>query len=342
MKSLLDAARTGLAAEQVQETVNEYRDLHDESRGGDRVARSSQYEKMINQYYDLVTDFYEYGWGDSFHFAPRQRGESLRESILRHEHYLAMRLGLGPEMRVLDVGCGVGGPMRNITRFCGARIQGLNNNAYQIRRGEEHLGSAGMEESCSFIHGDFMKIPAEDATYDAAYAIEATCHAPDRAAAFSEISRVLKGGSLFGGYEWCLGPNFDADNPTHLAIKKGIEQGNALPTITPTSAVDRALVQAGFEVLDTQDLASDCGPALPWYLPLKGADLTLSGLGRTRIGRTMTNHAVRLLERLRLAPRGVTKVHSILNATADSLVEGGETGIFTPLYFFLARKPARS
>ena len=25
----------------------------------------------------LITDFYEYGWGQSFHFAPRNRGESF-------------------------------------------------------------------------------------------------------------------------------------------------------------------------------------------------------------------------------------------------------------------------
>jgi len=25
----------------------------------------------------MITDFYEYGWGQSFHFAPRNRGESF-------------------------------------------------------------------------------------------------------------------------------------------------------------------------------------------------------------------------------------------------------------------------
>ena len=29
--------------------------------------------KMVNHYYNLVTDFYEYGWGKSFHFARRHR-----------------------------------------------------------------------------------------------------------------------------------------------------------------------------------------------------------------------------------------------------------------------------
>ena len=33
--------------------------------------RKADYRTFENTYYDLVTDFYEYGWGESFHFAPR-------------------------------------------------------------------------------------------------------------------------------------------------------------------------------------------------------------------------------------------------------------------------------
>ena len=35
---------------------------------------------MVNNFYDLVTDFYEYGWCQSFHFAPRYKGETFLES----------------------------------------------------------------------------------------------------------------------------------------------------------------------------------------------------------------------------------------------------------------------
>uniref|UniRef100_A0A453J544 SAM-dependent methyltransferase Erg6/SMT-type domain-containing protein n=1 Tax=Aegilops tauschii subsp. strangulata TaxID=200361 RepID=A0A453J544_AEGTS len=54
----------------------------------------------VNKYYDLATSFYEYGWGESFHFAHRWNGESLRESIKRHEHFLALQLELKPGMKV--------------------------------------------------------------------------------------------------------------------------------------------------------------------------------------------------------------------------------------------------
>ena len=34
----------------------------------------------------MITDFYEYGWGQSFHFAPRNRGESfdVRDCVWEH------------------------------------------------------------------------------------------------------------------------------------------------------------------------------------------------------------------------------------------------------------------
>lgn len=46
----------------------------------------------FTSFYNLVTDFYEYGWGQSFHFAPRQKDETFRESIRRAEYVLASRI----------------------------------------------------------------------------------------------------------------------------------------------------------------------------------------------------------------------------------------------------------
>lgn len=41
-----------------------------------------------------------------------------------------------PVCQVLDVGCGIGGPLREIVSFSGASVVGLNNNSYQIKRGQ--------------------------------------------------------------------------------------------------------------------------------------------------------------------------------------------------------------
>ena len=84
-------------------------------------------------YYDGATQLYEYGWGRSFHFSRFYKGESFAASLARHEHYLAAQMNLRPKMRVLDIGCGVGGPAREIARFADVEIIGLNNNDFQVR-----------------------------------------------------------------------------------------------------------------------------------------------------------------------------------------------------------------
>jgi len=38
---------------------------------------------------------------------------------------MAVKIGAKPGMRILDVGCGVGGPARSIARFSGAKIVGI-------------------------------------------------------------------------------------------------------------------------------------------------------------------------------------------------------------------------
>jgi sterol 24-C-methyltransferase len=117
-------------------TVDSYFNYFDkkDSKILDSSSRTTQSDKLTNNYYDLATDFYEYGWGTSFHFAPIFRDSTYAQCLSRHEDYLALKLKLKPEETCLDVGCGVGGPMREIAKFSGAKVVGLNNNEYQVGR----------------------------------------------------------------------------------------------------------------------------------------------------------------------------------------------------------------
>lgn len=78
-------------------------------------------------------------------------------------------------------------------------------------------------------------------SFDGAYAIEATCHAPSRHGVYSEIYRVLKPGASFAMYEWCLTPKYDASNALHRRIKKQIEEGDGLPDMARTTEIDAAV-----------------------------------------------------------------------------------------------------
>jgi sterol 24-C-methyltransferase len=340
MPSLTEVLKNSMPRNKVRDRADAYLDYHGEGSGGTVDDRKRDYTTMVNHYYDLATDFYEFGWGQSFHFAPRHKGESLPASIARHEMYLAHRLGLEAGQQCLDIGCGVGGPMRTIARFSGAEVLGINNNAYQIERGRSQVADAGLSNLCSFMKSDFMNIDRPSESFDAAYAIEATCHAPDKVGCFSEIYRLLKPGASFCGYEWCLTSKFDRDRAEHRSIKKEIEEGNGLPDLSFTHEVDEALSAAGFEDIESRDAAVDSDDGFPWYLPLTGKSLSVSSIRASKVGRVFTHRAVTLLEKMRVAPKGSVTVHEFLITAADGLVAGGELGIFTPMYFFKATKPA--
>jgi len=79
-------------------------------------------------------------------------------SLARHEHYLAAQMTLRPGMRVLDVGCGIGGPAREIAHFVDVNIVGVNNNAFQVGRARQKTKDAGLEDQVQFVKGDFMKL----------------------------------------------------------------------------------------------------------------------------------------------------------------------------------------
>lgn len=285
----------------------------------------------------MVTDLCEFGWGRSFHFAPRRRGESFKASLVRYEQFLADRLELKPGMEVLDVGSGVAGPMLTLTRHTGASFVGVNINAYQIERARRH--TRRHFELCRFVNADYMDMPMEDASFDAAVAIESTRHAPDRAGVFGEVYRVLRPGARFAGYDWCMTDKYDPANAQHRRIKEDILAGAGLVDLGSASEICDALRQAGYEIEEARDRAVESDSETPWYRSLQGRDFSFTGIPRTPWGRSLVNGALRVGEALRLVPEGSVEVSSFLNAGADAMVMGGETGIVTPNFYFLARKP---
>lgn len=245
----------------------------------------------------------------------------------------------------MDVGCGVGGPAREIAKFTGAQIVGLNNNDYQIERATAYAQKEGLAGQVGFVKGDFMQMSFPDATFDAVYAIEATVHAPSLEAIYKEIYRVLKPGGVFGVYEWLMTDKYNNEDPHHREIRLGIEQGDGISNMEKIEVGVKAFKAAGFEMQVSEDLA-DRPDDLPWYYPLSGDLRYMQNiwdlptlLRMTHIGRGLIHQFVGLLEMVKMAPRGTQKTADSLALAADCLVAGGKEKLFTPMYLMVGRKP---
>lgn len=119
--------------------------------------------------------------------------------------------------------------MRSIAAHSGAKVVGITINEYQVKRARMHNLKAGLASLCEVVCGNFLEMPFEDNSFDGAYSIEATCHAPKLEEVYSEIYRVLKPGAMYVSYEWVTTEHFKADDPEHVEVIHGIERGDALP-----------------------------------------------------------------------------------------------------------------
>ncbi|WP_423917052.1 sterol methyltransferase [Candidatus Poriferisodalis sp.] len=336
---LTDLLKGSIDRTSVASSVNSHERSYDFGSRHGQDPRAANYREFIENNYNLVTDLYEYGWGESFHFAPRVPGESFHASLARHQHFIALALGLRPGMRVADLGCGVGAPLREIARFSGSQIVGVNISAYQLERAPKLTDEAGLSHLAEYLETDFTRTGEPEGSFDAVYAIEATCHAPDRADVFGEAFRLLKTGGCFASYEWCVTDQFDSLNSHQVQVKNDIELGTAIQDLITTHDADVAMGKAGFGLLETRDLADQAGPAIPWYEPLVGSGVSLTSLRSSRVGRAVTHQSLRVLEALRVVPPGTPGMSRVLNIGAAALAEAGRLGIFTPMYFVLGRKP---
>jgi len=306
--------------------------------------RNADYASLVDSYYDLATEFYEWGWGTSFHFADRRAGETFKQSILRHEYYLAGRLGVAQGAELLDCGCGIGGPARNIARFTGANVKAVTINQFQVNRGNTLSLREGMRDQVELIQADFMKLPFPDCSFDGVYAIESTCHAPDREGVYGEILRVLKPGAIFACYEWCLTDKYDDSSAQHRKIKEDIMLGDGLPDIVHTSVCTAALERSGFEVLEARDCTFDghLGPSGDaWYVPLTPSwhPLKWPRFQMNPVMFRLTPIILEFLEFIGLVPPGTKKTQVMLQAGGVGLVNGGVEGVFTPAWLMVGRKP---
>lgn len=323
-KRAIDLSGGSIDNDRVQDNYNKYWSFFKRPK---EIEKTDNVPAFVDTFYNLVTDIYEWGWGQSFHFAPSLPGKSYLEATQIHEESAVDFLNVKPGDKILDVGCGVGGPMRAIASHSGANIVGITINEYQVERARMHNKKAGLDSLCEVVCGNFLEMPFDDNSFDGVYAMEATCHAPKLEDVYAEIYRVLKPGCLFVSYEWVTTEFYDANNKEHVEIVREVERGNALPGLRHYSDISKIAKKVGFEVVKEKDFAKP--PAGPWWTRLK--------MGRIAYWR---NHVlVVILSFLGIAPKGTVDVHDMLCVTADYLTRGGEAKIFTPMHMILCKKP---
>jgi len=108
------------------------------------------------------------------------------------------------DLKILDVGCGIGGSSRYLHKRFQADVVGITLSRNQQRRAEELNRQQQLEPHVRIMIADALILPFPDSSFDLVWSMESGEHMPDKAKFFSEMVRVLKPGGALLLATWCI------------------------------------------------------------------------------------------------------------------------------------------
>lgn len=167
---------------------------------------------------------------------------------------MARRLGLASGMRLLDAGCGVGGPAMDVANEIeGLSIEGLTLSPVQAALASAEIAAAGLGERLRVQVGDYHQMPFEDSSFDAAWLLESACYSPSPRRLLAELQRVLRPGAKVYIKDLFLDPEVQGREAQR--DRRRLRQLWALPRLWPLATWASWAERQGFVVVRAQALA---------------------------------------------------------------------------------------
>eukprot|EP00727_Mastigamoeba_balamuthi_P009113 m51a1_g4824 hypothetical protein (376) ;mRNA; f:167525-168830 len=238
-------------------------------------------------------------------------------------------LGIGPQSRVLEIGCGRGRIAAHVHEVSGAEVSGINIEPSQIANARANAEALGKSDKLHFQVADYNeRLPFEVGAFDAAYNIAAITYVRggDFVPLFRELYRVLRPGGRFSTLDWTKLPALDPNNPRHADMLRQTKALiGAVYTPAPADYVE-AFQKAGFSV--------------EWQgIPSKDGHQDLICAKANRYFRAVQS-VVTVLSRLHVVPRSIPALLDRFNRGGEALIRGDREGLWTMVYQCVAVKPS--
>ena len=159
----------------------------------------------------------------------------------------AQEFGLRPGMRLLDIGCGLGGAARYFADAHGCQVTGIDLSGEYVGVANALAARVGLAERVSCRAGSALALPFAPGSFDAAYMFHVGMNIEDKSRLFAEVRRVLAPSGLFGIYDVMRLAAGELSYPVPWA------SGPESSFVADAGTYQRLLAAAGFEVLIQRD-----------------------------------------------------------------------------------------
>jgi ubiquinone/menaquinone biosynthesis C-methylase UbiE len=126
--------------------------------------------------------------------------------------HLLAQLDLTRNDRVLDLGCGIGGPARQAAQSAG-RVVGIDLVPEYVEVGAEINRWVGLDQIVELRTGSITDLPFDDGGFDAAYLIHVGMNIADKRALMGRVARTLRPGGRFAVYDVMAFADGDLTHP---------------------------------------------------------------------------------------------------------------------------------
>jgi sarcosine/dimethylglycine N-methyltransferase len=170
--------------------------------------------------------------------------EQLHSGGLATTRDQAKRLALSKDSRVLDVGCGIGGPARYLAYTYGCRVDGIDLTPELIETGRALTKRCKLADRVALRIGNALDLPYSDQTFDVVWCQNVAMNISDKAGLLAGVYRVLKPGGLFTSTEYSVGPGGHIIFPVPWAYDVSIS------FLDPEDVMRARYHTAGFRILE--------------------------------------------------------------------------------------------
>jgi SAM-dependent methyltransferase len=160
---------------------------------------------------------------------------------------LAKEAGFYTDCKVLDIGCGIGGPCRMLADEFGCNVTGIDITEEFIETARQLTKLVGLEGKATFLKADALNLPFEDMSFDFAWTQHVQMNISDKATFYSEMARVLKPGGKFIYYD------FFARNQEPLRYPVPWADDQSISHLITTAESDAILKDLGFHKVNTEN-----------------------------------------------------------------------------------------
>jgi SAM-dependent methyltransferase len=183
---------------------------------------------------------------------------------------LARLLALDGHERVLDAGCGIGGPSRYLAKSFGCRVSGIDLTPEFCRVASMLAQRTGLADKVDYRVGDALAMPFADASFDVIWSQNVAMNIAERDLLYAEIHRVLRPGGRYAFSDVVAGAGGAAP---HFPVPWAREP--SISFLLTAQATREKLERAGFRVLAFEDQTADALARARARMKASGAPLAL-------------------------------------------------------------------